>query len=381
MKPEIGLSVLVPFRGRDLLRVERFLASLAHQSYQDFEVILLDYGSEPELAARVRRAVEAHEFARYIYNETRGMPWNRAHALNSAARQSRGAYLLCTDIDLIYSQDALRELMVVAAPEKAVYGRFYMLPEGFSQWERLAAGTLRDLPQSHGNTIGAVQLVPRDFFFRLRGLDEFFRIWGVEDYDFQKRLERAGCASLRPSPPPIYHQWHPSAATGGMPTGWIEAMNLHAMTHANDAVRNGEDWGRILTIADRPALRAKSTTDWRFHVLPYWRKRPGNWFHEPGVAAWAKVVFIRDFVGRFAAAESGEVFICETEDSLKIRVWELLSRTVLRRRCPPVGGQRYFRYRTEARDILWYTIVFTPLVADYAVEEQPGRIRTVLVRR
>jgi len=386
MNGEIRLSILVAFRGRELVRAERFLAALAGQSRTDFEVILLDYGSEPDLAGRVQRAVETHGFARYVYNDTRGMAWNRAHALNSAARLSRGDYLLCTDIDLVYSRDALRDLLAAASPERAIHGQLHLLPKGFAAWDELADGTRRDFPLSRPGTIGAVQLVPRDFFLRLRGFDEFFRIWGVEDYDLRRRLEKAGVERAGPMPelPPIYHQWHPKSATGPTPTGWIETMNLHAAMRANELVRNGEDWGRLLTAADRPALRVDSSTAVaRRHTLPCWRSQPGRMFSpsQPDVAAWAKVTFIRDFVEGFATAKSGAIFVCDIASSPKIRLWELLSRTLLRHRCPPVGGRRFFRYRTEARDILWQVIVSTPLVADYAVEDRPDGTRTVLVRK
>jgi glycosyltransferase involved in cell wall biosynthesis len=378
------LSVLVAFRDREPIRVERFLAGLAQQTFRDFELIFVDYGSPLDLAAQAREIVSRHPFARYVYNDARGMLWNKAQALNSGAHLSRGEYLLCTDIDLIYSRTALGHLASAARTDTVTYGAFQRLPRRFQDWPRLADGEVRNLPPSHRNAVGAVQLVPREAFFRVRGLDEFFRIWGAEDYDFYARLERAGYSSHWLDLPPIYHQWHPSVAVSRMPAGWLEIMNFHCLTKGKESVRNGESWGQCLTAAQRPSLAIDGTAAGaERHALPAWERAFG-WKSGPAVPqlnAWAKIVFLRKFVGRLSEIQSGAILICEITDSAKIRLWELLSRSVLRFRCRVLAGRRFFDYRREAKDILWYTIVFSGLVADYRIEEERGLTRYILVKR
>ena len=382
--PAPRFSVLVAFRDREVARVRRFLDGLSRQSWRDFELIFVDYGSTPALAAAVEPLVRGHGFARYLYNDTRGMPWNRSHALNSAARASRGEYLLCTDIDLVFSSPVLGELAAAAAPATLLHGGFYLLPRGFRRWEELGAGGLRGFRRSPNQPLGALQVVPREAFFRLQGFDEFYRIWGVEDHDFALRLERSGCARRQLELSPVYHQWHPSAAVPSMPAGWLDVMNFHCAAGAGYVRNPAQPWGVCLDAGQRPSRQVDPAGPGaRRYVLPYWRRQPGSWLscEFPGLAAWAKVVFIREFFGEFAAAAGGSRFICEVRGSPSVWLWEILVRTVFRHKARKTAGRRFFDYRREARDIIWYAIVFSGLVADYSIEEVPGGTRYVLVRK
>jgi hypothetical protein len=382
LAPPPRLSVLVAFRNRDLTRVERFLQGLAGQTYRDFEVIFVDYGSTPDLSAATEQRLQGHAFAHYLFNDTRGMPWNRAHALNSGARVSRGEYILCTDVDLVYSSGVLAELIAAAAPKTILHGGFYLLPPGFDQWGRLAEGGITDLKPGPGGSLGAIQLLSRAAFVAVQGFDEFFKIWGVEDYDLNRRLEQAGCASRRLTLPPIYHQWHASAGAPEMPRAWLEVMNFHSLTGVGPAAPDRGSWGLCL----KPGLRPSRQIDPEDpavprHLLPAWRRSPLLPVEYPGLNAWEKILFMRKYLGDFVAAKSGEALICEVHSSLRIKIWQLLARTVLRHLCQPIAGQRYFEYEREARDIIWYIIAFSGLVADYNIEATGNVTRYTLVRK
>jgi hypothetical protein len=328
--------------------------------------------------------VEEQPFARYVYNDTRGMPWNRAHALNSGARLCQGEHILCTDVDLIYSRDALRGIAGAAGPAVVGYGRFFILPEDFSDWASLDDGSSTSFPLSHKGTLGAIQLLPKAVFLRVHGFDEFFRIWGVEDYDFRLRLERAGCAIRWMELRPVYHQWHPGSALPEMPTAWLEVMNFHSLARRENAVVNSESWGRILTPESRPSLKiSPSDTGAGRLEVPIWVdvRIAGMKFRAPAIGAWARIEFMRQLLGGLSAAKSGDVVVCEVVRSTRIRIWELLARTVLRSMCPPVAGRRYFDFKREARDIIWYTLLYADLVEDYSIEGTKDRARYVLVRK
>jgi glycosyltransferase involved in cell wall biosynthesis len=379
--PAPKLSVLAAFRNREVARVERFLQGFAGQTYRDFELIFVDYGSSPELSAATEKLLKGYPFARYLYNDTRGMPWNRAHALNSGAQVSRGEYILCTDVDLVYSHAVLAELAAAAEAKSVLQGGFHLLPRDFSEWERLSGGEVAGLRPGPDGSIGAIQLAPRERFFQVRGFDEFFRVWGVEDYDLNRRLEKAGCTVRRLALSPIYHQWHPSGSAPEMPAGWLEVMNFHCLTGFAPGGREQRPWGVCLDARLRPSRRIDPRDPAiKRYELPAWRSAalPVEY---PGLNAWEKILFMRKFLGDFAAAKSGEVFVCEVHSSFRIKIWELLGRTVLRHLCRPVGGRRYFEYRREARDVIWYTIVLSGLVADYNIMEERRVTRYSLVRK
>src|SRR5688572_10716527 len=106
-----ALSIVFGFRDRDVQRVERCLASLAQQTFTDFEVLFVDYGSQRQTAQAVQKVVEQHTFARYIYTETRGYPWNRSHALNIGGKQAQGEYLLTNDVDMMFLPNFLEVML------------------------------------------------------------------------------------------------------------------------------------------------------------------------------------------------------------------------------------------------------------------------------
>ncbi len=375
VQDEIKLSVLVAFRDRELVRVERFLKSLDLQEYRSFELVFVDYGSNPALAKEVRNCVTRYPWAKYVFNETTGMPWNRGHALNSAARQAKGEYLLCTDIDLIYSQKALTRLIDAADPDVLVSASFYLLPKNFSKWDKLRTGEFADVPLSHPNTVGAIQLLSRQAFYATGGFDEFFRIWGVEDFDFRARLQRKGIGEKRVESVPAYHQWHPSAASPEMPIGWLEVMNFHSMTRVLNAQRDPDSWGRCLTTHDRPALVIPNY----LHDTPRFRL-PSEEPKFSDFAAWRKIDLIRKLLRELADAAPGEAIICEIDKSPATRWKAFLARRILRFRYRPLSGRRTFDHIKEGSAIFWYIIIFSGLVSDYYIENTPSVSRYIIVR-
>jgi hypothetical protein len=205
----------------------------------------------------------------------------------------------------------------------------------------------------------------------------------VEDYDLNRRLEQAGCTVRRLSSlSPIYHQWHASGSAPEMPTGWLEVMNFHCLTGFAPGGSDPRPWGLCLDASLRPSRRIDPRdAAVKRYELPAWRRSEALPVEHPGLNAWEKILFMRKFLGDFAAAKPGDVFVCEVHHSFRIKIWELLSRTVLRHLCRPIGGRRYFEYRKEARDVIWYTIALSGLVADYTIAEERTATRYILVRK
>lgn len=134
-----ALTIVFGFRDREVARVGRCLASLAQQTFRDFEVLFVDYGSQSQTAVAVRSVVEQYDFARYIYTETRGYPWNRSHALNIGGKQATGTYLMTTDVDMIYPPDFLDVFMAHAAEDRELHIAPHLLPQDFTDWDNAPA--------------------------------------------------------------------------------------------------------------------------------------------------------------------------------------------------------------------------------------------------
>jgi glycosyltransferase involved in cell wall biosynthesis len=253
-----ALSIVFGFRDRDIQRVERCLASLARQTFTDFEVIFVDYGSQRQTAQAVQRVVEQYPFARYIYTETRGYPWNRSHALNIGGKLASGEYLMTTDVDMIYAPDLLEVFMTHAADNLEIHIIPHLLPENFSDWDNVAAYRGR-FALGPDNMLGACQMIATRVFREMRGYDEYYRYYGVEDRDINHRLRLLGIEEKRlTNKTAMFHQWHPVVdfeTRAIMPDTIWSRMQIHYHVHVKDIIRNDENWGQIHTRADRPVFR------------------------------------------------------------------------------------------------------------------------------
>jgi hypothetical protein len=61
---------------------------------------------------------------------------------------------------------------------------------------------------------------------------------------------------------PVYHQWHPSS-NALLPKGWFKVMQEY---YSSEQTPAGDNWGRIYTMEERPALQQKLASD--FEAIP-----------------------------------------------------------------------------------------------------------------
>ena len=59
------ITIIYPYRNRELARIKRSLDSLQHQDNLDFKVLFVDYGSTIPFADSVKDLVLSYSFATY----------------------------------------------------------------------------------------------------------------------------------------------------------------------------------------------------------------------------------------------------------------------------------------------------------------------------
>jgi len=252
------ISAVVGFRNRDLVRVKRHLDSFQLQSFKDFEVLFVDYGSDPEIATEISSLVAGYSFCTYIYNHTTGFPWNRSHALNTGLRRAEGELILFSDIDLIYDRNFFTNLISKKKENVQLFQQVYWLPKNYTDYQNLKSN-LKDLKISDSGSKGGVHLIERKKLIEIGGYDEFYCFWGHEDNDLFHRLDKLGIKTewMLPEVAPVYHQWHPIASSetkNFMPDRWWDLMTIYMNLNRDKLVRNTNGWGRIYSIKERPSL-------------------------------------------------------------------------------------------------------------------------------
>lgn len=248
------LSIVVPYRNRNLGRVRALWGSLKATTSVPFEFIVSDYGSLNPFATDLRSLAQAEGF-RVVRSEAAGLPWSRARAINTGVRQALAETVVILDVDMVLHGPALDHVASNLADNEALFLE--------SLWPQ---GPKKDpfrgrLHRSHG----VFMAVQARWFHELHGFCEDLKFWGGEDNDWVRRLVQAGVKPrwLTTDQFKLVHTWHPQENnpvtrpyTAVADTLRIEMRNLVA------GYRN-PDWGRAILREERPVLdRLDESSPW-----------------------------------------------------------------------------------------------------------------------
>lgn len=250
---------MVVYRDRDLLRVKRFMDSLQNQINQNFELIFIDYGSQPQYKQDVQILLEKYIFVKYIYTDTRGWFWNRAQALNLGIYKASTDNIVTLDIDLIVAPDFTAKINTTFSSSHYIRFSCYLLPKNINNFKSLFLPDFtpeKHYKQTNPVTGFGILSFSKAAFIEAGGYNQYYRLWGIEDIDFVKRLELVGITSqgfiegLR-----IYHQWHPKSQPT-LPKGWYEQMNAYFKSQNEDGKQVvGFQKPSLILTNDRPTLQ------------------------------------------------------------------------------------------------------------------------------
>jgi len=226
---------------------EDCLASLAGQDYPGLTVLVVDAGSQEDLASRVERAAPGAFLRRLRDDRGPAANWNEA----LAGVQGASFYLICHD-DVLLQHDAVGLLVEeayrsnagVVAPKQLDWGEPETLLHVGQGLDRLGAVVERVQPGEldHGQhdavqdvfvAPGGVMLVRADLFESLEGFDPAIVGFG-EDRDFCWRAQLAGA---RVVVAPQARVWHREAMAGGerpLPAAAGEGTSIRALQRRHE---------------------------------------------------------------------------------------------------------------------------------------------------
>lgn len=241
-RPRLSLIVAV-YNKAEILRY--VLSACERQSFREFEVIVADDGSGPEVGAVVAEAQQRNAYPiTHLWHEDHG--WRKNTMLNNAIRASRTDYLVFTDGDCLPSKHFLRDHWNQRQALRVLLGRRVEMSKrwsdlltvdlvrtgafertGWHEWRdgiagqalriedgiRIPSQILRTLLlRSVRGMLGSNFSVAKEHLIAINGFDELYDGPGCgEDSDVQYRLSLIGVKgkSLR-NLAIQYHVHHPA---------------------------------------------------------------------------------------------------------------------------------------------------------------------------
>lgn len=243
--PRLSLIISVYNKAREL---EFVLAACARQSFSEFEVIIADDGSGPDVRSVVDEARSRSPFPiTHLCHEDHG--WRKNAALNNAIRASMAEYLVFIDGDCLPSRHFLTDHWNEHEPDRVLLGRRVETSErwsreltlekvrdgsfekyGWMEWYdglmgksmrvedgiRITSRLLRTvLLRNVRGMLGSNFSVEKRHLVAINGFDERYEGPGCgEDSDIQYRLSLIGVTGKSMRNLAVqYHIWHPATKT------------------------------------------------------------------------------------------------------------------------------------------------------------------------
>ncbi len=234
-------ACLIAYRRQNAARQRNleFLLGLLH-AIEGIEIVVVEQDSEPRLPVGTRSGIN-YQFA---YNP--GL-FNKAWALNIAAREAKAAILVFMDADILLEQDGFEQMLQrLGSDADAVspYDTFFDLDE--SETLRLMEGDLGLVVERREDEInrrslmqrspfcGGVFGVTRALYDRVGGLDERFVGWGGEDDAMTARLEHFAHNMITLDQSHAYHLWHPpSTEPEELPSHFLRNLAMYTLYREN----------------------------------------------------------------------------------------------------------------------------------------------------
>jgi glycosyltransferase involved in cell wall biosynthesis len=261
------LTIIYPYRNREVNRVKKSLDSLASQNNKEFKVVFVDYGTPKEQAKEIEELVTSFPFANYQYYSTQHQPWNKSRALNSVIKNLKGSFCFIADIDMIFHSTFVETALLLQKEDEAVYFKVGFLDEKETQATRSFSEYKISFESDEEAT--GLTLFPVKKLKEINGFDEFYHFWGAEDTDVHARLRNNGTTvTFYDKDILLLHQWHPSYRSKESKslsqslqlTGIVQLNHQHlkfAKQHKVTIV-NPKQWGEVPSAKTFAKLEAGS---------------------------------------------------------------------------------------------------------------------------
>jgi glycosyltransferase involved in cell wall biosynthesis len=240
------VTVVYPFRDRDVDRLRVSVNSLYKHSSVGVSVIVVDFGSSPKYQAEVSKLSEELNF-KVIRSETYGRPWSRGTILNIGIRAAETEFIATTDMDMIFDADVLGVSLARYAEDKVMHCRPLWLPEN---------GDADKAYLGNYDQLGGYLFMKKDVFEKMGGFSEAIQFWGLEDTELDKRMKNKVIESVWiDDEVSMYHMWHPlqyGALDLRPVSSWQDSSYVLMSSGHVDSLNR--EWGMPIVIGQRPII-------------------------------------------------------------------------------------------------------------------------------
>ena len=228
------VSIVITTINRPALLAET-LKSITAQAYKDYEIIVVDDGTDAETPA-ICKAFNVE----YIHVGRTGVYRNPAQPINIGLRRATGGVVILQNAECKHvDPNTIERLNAAVSDRNVAFANVMGLKQdGSPDW--LYCGKSAQRPFFF---CGALK---RSWFEKLRGMDEDYPCGGYDDNDFADRLKHEGVVPVY-TDIMVHHQWHPRPALNAEAAARVYAQKTHDMSSGKiTAVRNlGREWGAL----------------------------------------------------------------------------------------------------------------------------------------
>ena len=223
------VSVIIPTYN-DTQRLRWVLEGLLAQTYDDFEVIVVNDGGDESTSGLVRE-YENSLNAYCLYLDPLTPDFRAAAARNLGVKFSSGEVLIFLDTDCVPAPNLVETHLDNVVPNSVLCGRRRFIDENVAEamelpldYEALRAVSHPDEYPDDANVFLSCHLgMLAELFCAYGGFDESFVGYGAEDQELMCRYARAGVQFVNLKGTEVIHLWHPPRATH-QPINGIERL-------------------------------------------------------------------------------------------------------------------------------------------------------------
>jgi glycosyltransferase involved in cell wall biosynthesis len=177
---KVSIAIGVRNRKKNILKSMEYFVNQTF-SKNNFEVVITDYGGNDNLEKSLKKFYSKLNI-KYIYVNT-NLPWNEARAKNISIRNSSYEFIICTNADILFEKNSLKEIMKIVNKNKNKKEYLYQV----YRWNILKN---KKVVLCLLANVGDFQGFYKKNWVKLRGYDESMTGWGGLDADFRYRWKR-----------------------------------------------------------------------------------------------------------------------------------------------------------------------------------------------